>query len=392
MLKPSPAGSLARVARISRIAAALVLAFALLAPGIASAATAPPFVPESVVADDVFRASSSLSAADIQAFLERYTGVLDTTTAPRHADGTLQPVSLLIWEVAQEFNVNPKVLLVMLQKEQSLITKLAPTQYALDWAFGFGCPDGVPVESRDLAYKGLGNQIWYAARALDAYAETTWKPGLKRTICTNCVIAPYTYNTEFVAANLATYKLYVYTPHSHGPSSGIYGGNYLFWTTYWKFFDEGPLANPAVKPVYRFYNNKNGSHFYTASEAERYSVTRTLSAVYVFEGPAYFVNEANASNNMPLYRFYNKKNSSHFYTASAEEKALVIATLSATFAFDGPTYNVSSSPENAAPMYRFYNKRTGSHFYTASDAERDTVIATLSGSYAYEGVAYYVGR
>lgn len=391
MPKPSPAGLASRVRALSALTAA-ALCFALLAPSVAVAATAPPFDSTIVIADDVFRAAGSLSAADIQAFLEKNTGVLDTTLAPRHSDGTMQPVSLLIWEVSQEFSINPKVLLVMLQKEQSLITKAAPTQYALDWAFGFGCPDGVPVDQRDPKYKGLGNQIWYAASRLDSYAETTWTPGLKRTICINCVTTPYTPDPNFVAQNLATYKLYVYTPHSHGPTSDIYGGNYLFWTTYWRFFDEGPLAPAALKPVYRFYNKSTGTHFYTASEAERYTVIRKLAATYTYEGPAYWVNTANASNGAPLYRFYNRKKSTHFYTASEAEKQSVIATLSGTFTYEGPVYNVSSSAENATPMFRFYNRRAGTHFYTASAEERDSVVARLAGTYTYEGVAYYIGN
>lgn len=381
-----------RVLRPSRIAAALVLTYALLAPGVALAATAPPFVPQLIISDEVFRASSSLSTTDIQAFLEKQTGVLDTTLAPRHSDGTMQPVSLLIWEVSQEFSINPKVMLVMLQKEQSLITKTAPTQYALDWAFGFGCPDGVPVELRDPSYKGLGNQIWYAARALNSYAETTWKPGLERTICTNCVTASYTPDYHFVAQNLATYKLYVYTPHSHGPTPDIYGGNYLFWTTYWRFFDEGPLADPAMRPVYRFYNQKNGSHFYTVSEAERLTVIRKWSSTYTYEGPAYSVNSANPANSVELYRFYNKKSGSHFYTASAEERAIVNARWSAIYTDEGVAYRVASTSEGNTPVYRFYNNKNGSHFYTASADERDVVLAQWPNVFSFEGVAYYIGQ
>ena len=40
------------------------------------------------------------------------------------------------------------------------------------------------------------------------------------------------------------------------------------------------VANASYLPVYRFYNKKNGSHFYTASEAEKASVIKNLSAVY----------------------------------------------------------------------------------------------------------------
>lgn len=393
MSKPSPAGLASRVRALSALTAA-ALCVALLAPAAAFAATAPPFQPTLVIADDVFRASGSLSAADIQAFLEKYPGVLDTTLAPRHADGSMQPVSLLIWEVSQEFSINPKVLLTMLQKEQGLLTKTAPTQTTLDWAFGFGCYDGSTPETRDPKYKGLGNQIWWAAASLDVYAESTWKPGLVRTpyVCADCVtdrLNPVR-DYAFVPQNLATYKLYVYTPHSH--NSVIGGGNYLFWKVYWTYFDEGPLAPASLKPVYRFYNKGNGTHFYTASEAERYTVIRKLAAIYTYEGPAYWVNTANATNSLPLYRFYNQKKGTHFYTASESEKQNVIATLSGTFTYEGPVYNVSSSAENATSMFRFYNRRTGTHFYTASAEERDSVMAKLAGTYTYEGVAYYIGN
>jgi len=44
----------------------------------------------------------------------------------------------------------------------------------------------------------------------------------------------------------------------------------------------------------------------------------------------------------------------------------------------------------ALPVYRFYNKVNGSHFYTVSEAERNNVIATWPHIYTYEGVAFYL--
>ena len=40
-------------------------------------------------------------------------------------------------------------------------------------------------------------------------------------------------------------------------------------------------------------------------------------------------------------------------------------------------------------IYRFFNKKNGTHFYTASAAERDSVRAKLSSIYTYEGIAFY---
>ena len=40
-----------------------------------------------------------------------------------------------------------------------------------------------------------------------------------------------------------------------------------------------------------------------------------------------------------------------------------------------------------SPVYRFYNTRTGTHFYTISQSERDTVLNNYP-QYAYEGAVY----
>ena len=157
-------------------------------------------------------------------------------------------------------------------------------------------------------------------------------------------------------------------------------------------FDDAALYVTSPLPVYRFYNPSIGTHFYTASGPERDSVVRNLGSTYVYEGPAYGV-VASPANSDPLYRFYNHKNGSHFYTASSEERDRVKSTLSATYTYDGPAYNVSVAPvAGALPVYRFYNRKNGSHFYTTSDAERDSVVSRFSASYTLEGPAFYLAQ
>ena len=146
---------------------------------------------------------------------------------------------------------------------------------------------------------------------------------------------------------------------------------------------------PAVSPVFRFYNKNNGSHFYTASEDEKSRVRADLSSIYTYEGVAYTVNNRSALNASPLYRFYNKNNGSHFYTASLAEKSRVQADLSATYAYDGPAYNVCPTPSGTT-VWRFYNKKNGSHFYTASSTEKDNVIKDLGAVYALDGPGFYI--
>jgi len=152
-----------------------------------------------------------------------------------------------------------------------------------------------------------------------------------------------------------------------------------------------PVTPPVFEPVWRLYNKSNGTHFYTASEAEKNSVVAEQSQTYSVDGVAYQVNVASAANSAPLFRFYNKKNGSHFYTSSVAEKNNLIASLSATYSFDGPAYGVSlTAPAGSTTVWRFFNKKNGAHFYTASEAEKASVMATLAGTYTLEGPAFYL--
>jgi Repeat of unknown function (DUF5648) len=156
--------------------------------------------------------------------------------------------------------------------------------------------------------------------------------------------------------------------------------------------DPPPVTPPATaKPVYRFYNLRAGVHFYTFDESEKDSVIANLSAVYRFEGPAYTIDTTSPDNSTSLYRFYNRRTGTHFYTASEDEKASVVARLSAVYQYEGPAYSVCATPAaGRTPVYRFYNRRTGTHFYTASEDERASVVANLGAIYSYEGPAFYL--
>ena len=144
-------------------------------------------------------------------------------------------------------------------------------------------------------------------------------------------------------------------------------------------------------PIYRFFNMATGSHFYTASESERDTVMAMQRSTYRLDGMAFSVNSLNPDNNAPLYRFFNKVNGSHFYTASAAEKARVEDEFEDTYSYDGPAYNVCSTPvAGAITVWRFYNKTNGSHFYTTSAAEKASVQANLKATYSLDGAAYYL--
>jgi hypothetical protein len=149
-------------------------------------------------------------------------------------------------------------------------------------------------------------------------------------------------------------------------------------------------ATPPM-PVYRFLNLKTGTHFYTTSEVERAYVLSQLGSAYIPEPIAFTVNVANPDNSTPLYRFYNPKLGTHFYTTSEVERAYVLTQLGSDYTPEGIAYNVCSTPvPGALPVYRFRNKSLGMHFYTTSEAERQYVLNELDSAYASEGIAYYI--
>lgn len=144
-------------------------------------------------------------------------------------------------------------------------------------------------------------------------------------------------------------------------------------------------------PVHRFYNVTNGTHFYTDSTSERDMVSATWPSVFRYEGEAYYLNPAN--NTTPLTRLYNRVSKSHFYTANAAEATEALTKWPTVFSLDGPTYAVNTGPvANSLPVYRFYNMRNGSHFFTASAAEADMVKATWPNVYRFEGPAFWIGQ
>jgi uncharacterized protein (DUF1800 family) len=103
-------------------------------------------------------------------------------------------------------------------------------------------------------------------------------------------------------------------------------------------------------PVFRFYNKKTGTHFYTTSESERDGIVAYYPQ-FVYEGAAFHaLAAAGTDGRTAVYRFFNRTTGSHFYTASAAERDKVIATYAA-FVYEGVAFYVyPASSASAAPV------------------------------------------
>ena len=116
----------------------------------------------------------------------------------------------IIWQAAQDYRINPQVLIVLLQKETGLITDRIPNNGDYRKATGYGCPDTAACSSK---YYGFKNQVRNAA-ALYRYVLDNGS----RYYPTGNTYVQYNPNAGCGGSvvnirNRATSALYQYTPY-----------------------------------------------------------------------------------------------------------------------------------------------------------------------------------
>jgi len=168
------------------LALAVVLGALVGTPQRAEAVTGSEFNPGLIISDSVFFNEFAMTQPQIQDFLNvrvptctaGYTCLKSytETTAGRSADawcsaypaGTNELASTIIFKVAQACGINPQVLLVTLQKENSLVTSTKPSAGSYKTAMGYACPDTAACDAK---YYGFFNQVYSAGRQLVRYGD-----------------------------------------------------------------------------------------------------------------------------------------------------------------------------------------------------------------------------
>lgn len=221
-----------------------------------SAADASQFNPGNIISDAVMSNYKSMTKDKIQAFLdsknkcnntdynyylsltkaqpnihwhwagEPYNGHFVCLAEEKFGDGEVigsgMTAAEIIYDAAKVNKINPQVLLVLLQKESSLITDKVPNDYDYRKATGYGCPDTAACDSK---YFGFKNQIYRAAElfryTLD-HGSTTFREGHNNYVGyhpnASCG------GTEVYIENRATASLYRYTPYQ--PNSAALNAGY----------------------------------------------------------------------------------------------------------------------------------------------------------------------
>jgi hypothetical protein len=145
--------------------------------------------------------------------------------------------------------------------------------------------------------------------------------------------------------------------------------------------------------IYRFWSPTNKRHFYTIKESEKQKLIDRFSNAWTYEGPVFNACATQChSQLLPVYRFWSTRSGTHFYTIKESEKQKLIDNYSTVWTFEGVAfyaYAPDTQPLECKAVYRFWNARAGTHFYTMKESERDKLINAASTPYAYEGIAYY---
>lgn len=302
----------------------------------ASAAELSKFDAGNIIDDSVFYDPKGLNESEIQQLLNAKTPVCDTwgtqpykgTTRANYAasSGVSTPFTCLkdyveninakpadaycsgypnsrktsaeiIYAVSQSCGINPRVLIVLLQKEQGLITDDWPWPIQYQSATGMGCPDTASCDSQ---YYGFFNQLYSASRQFKKYKAwpndynfipnrnnfIKWHPDFdsgRRTPAGQIIWEDRCGGANVYIKNQATAGLYNYTPYQpnaaalragYGDGDGCSAyGNRNFWSYYndwfgstftpayyWSFVSQNiyhndkmdPVAKPFVKGERRF--------------------------------------------------------------------------------------------------------------------------------------------
>lgn len=251
---------------ISLVAALGVIATALvpMRPEPAAAANAALFNPGYIISDALFYDGGAMNASGVQTFLQQrvtsctagyvclkdYRQNTPTMPADSYCAGTYQGAANeraadIIAKIGAACRISQAALLVLLEKEQGLVSSRAPSQSRYDHATGFSCPDTAPC---DPAFAGFFYQVYYAARQFQKYAATPTSWNYQAGRYNNILYHPNRAcgTGSVYIQNKATAGLYIYTPYQPNAAAlgNLYGsgdgcssyGNRNFWRIYSDWF------------------------------------------------------------------------------------------------------------------------------------------------------------
>ncbi|MDB5167022.1 MAG: exported protein of unknown function [Candidatus Saccharibacteria bacterium] len=399
-----------------------------------------------ILTDSVMTASSTMSASQIQAFLVGKVPVCDTSgllpasewgrpdlshkdfaalkgwaappyTCLRDYSENGLSAAQIIYSVAQQYQINPEVLIVLLQKEQGLVTDTWPLPSEYRSATGYGCPDNAVCDTQ---YYGFTNQVTWAAKMYHAIetSSTTWySPYVlgNNTIYYNP--GPFnsttqTYYGRFGSSrdiqycgattiniqNKATQALYDYTPYQ--PNSAAFNGgdmcssygNLNFYSYFTDWFGSTQIAGACSGTespnsfVRSFYNTRTFEHFYSAYDCD---INFLKNIGYVNEGAVFNTTPSTAPWAVPIYRYYNPSTGLHVWSPTLSTPAQLLTSGSGYQQEAGIVFYVAQSTmPGVNSIISYYNPKTYQHVLGPVLTPQAATSLQSSAGYSLEGPAF----
>lgn len=292
---------------------ALLTVFAPVGTQSASAATGSDFDPGYLVSDENFYNGSAMGFADVQNFILSKNSQCSSSYAClwnyRQATPSMpasaycaampgqsnEPAASIIARVGAACGLSQRALLVILQKEQSLVTSTNPSQRSFTAATGFGCPDTAPC---DPSYGGFFYQVYNAARQFQVYRARPTSFNHQPLATNNILFHPAAScgTSPVFILNWATAGLYNYTPYQPNGAAlnNLYGtgdgcsayGNRNFWRMWTDWF-----GSPTSTPVSVFHLAGTNSNFLISGRM-RYPLATEAVSNFGALGPVYEITQS----------------------------------------------------------------------------------------------------
>lgn len=352
-----------------------------------------------IMDDSVFVKRSSMTANQIKSFLTSKGVSCTTGNCLKNYTQNGKSSARIIYEAAQDYRINPQVLIVLIQKETGLVTINNPASWRYRTATGYGCPDGEPCNSE---YYGFTNQVRQAARMFrnimnenpNWYTPYTigsnriyWHPDLSR--CGSSTVN---------IVNLTTVALYSYTPYrpnSAALNAGYGTGNscssYGNRNFYQYFKDWFGSVRGAILP-YRLISC--GEEKYLIERGKRMKRLLTSEAVTAIgvATSAYLSNDVGCSYPsyaIPLSRSFRSRTTSKVYVSDSKNAyrlhgvtvakawglmSTYTASISTLPQLNGPVINALFTAHSRMPYLA--TSTTTTRTYLADDGKRYLVAGT----------------
>jgi len=236
-----------------------------------AAAVASQFNPGMIISDALFYDGGAMSASAVQNFLNSQVRACaagatclkdfrqDTASRPAVAGRCAaypgagnESAAEIIAKVGAVCGISQKALIVLLQKEQGLVTATSPSAGKYQIATGYACPDTAACDSQ---YFGFFNQVYSAASQFKRYSTLPSAFNHVAGRVNNVRLHPNAAcgSTPVLIQNAATAGLYNYTPYQPNASAmaNLYGtgdacasyGNRNFWRYYTDWFGSTTVSS-----------------------------------------------------------------------------------------------------------------------------------------------------